>query len=244
MSLGRAHDAPVRRNHAQEDPIEGFDVNDLPPMGPDGLAVPPQRAQVDPPPRLCEQGPCVHYHRFAIQLDVEAGLREADGSPAKQPFHVRVHHYCYPNSGVETELGALPVLECNRWQPMGSGEMAHEEGMRADYLASPDGQEYTRKLEEWKAARAAEAEGDEDNVATWIAMNLRDGGELIASHTPTGPGPINHWHIEADTARAFVTRDYLKNTYGTGVYELVILPPERAGKEPDPGDVRMQLEVT
>ncbi len=231
----------MRRNHAQENPIEDFDAGDLPPMGPDGLMTEPQRAQVEPPPRLCEQGPCVHYHRFAIQLDVEAGLREPDGSPAKQPFHVRVHHYCYPTSGVETELGALPVLECNRWEPA-VARFDIIGRIRENYIQSPAGQEYLRKLDEWKAARAAELESGADDLATWIAMNMRDGGELRIEITRDGLS-AGYSVVDDDTARAFVTRDYMKSNYGIGGYALVILPPERAGKEPAPGDVRMQLEV-
>ena len=173
----------MRHNDAQDAPIEGFDAGELPGMGPGGIPGAEDRKVAPPPPRLCEVGPCVHYHRFAIQLDVEGPKADnilaggkLEGAAPKQPFHVRVHHYCYPDVGIETELGSLPVLECNRWEPRA---LAHEQ-MLADergkfFVNDPRGQKYTEQMTEWRVARELEEAANDDSVVTWVAMNLRDG---------------------------------------------------------------------
>ena len=105
----------MRHNDAQESLADGIDLAPLPPMGADGQ---PQLAPAQPlplePPRLCEAGPCRHYHTFKIQLDAQNPM---DSGAHGHVFHTERHHYCYPNTGVETNLGSLPVLECNRWVP-------------------------------------------------------------------------------------------------------------------------------
>lgn len=83
----------------------------------------PLRELAKDPPRLCEAGPCAHYHRFCLQVDAEnpKDERRPDGTVIHhgRVFHVQTHHYCYPDVGIETNLGALPVLACNRWVPIG-----------------------------------------------------------------------------------------------------------------------------
>jgi hypothetical protein len=104
------------------------------------LAPPPSEQAMQPErpparPRLCEAGPCKHYHRLAVQVDaaqpgaVRTPVALPDGTPGAQSvpggtvyqaapaFHVQVHHYCYPDVGIEMPLGDLPVTECNRWEP-------------------------------------------------------------------------------------------------------------------------------
>lgn len=124
-------------------------------VGPDGMHLRDNARAIPPPPRLCEAGPCRHYHRFVSQLDAErpmgatvepGGRVTGDGGP--QPFYTEVHHYCYPDVGIETILGAMPVLECNRWDPV----EREEPSARAREVAV----QYMRELDEWKAARAAE----------------------------------------------------------------------------------------
>lgn len=220
----------MRSNDAQGDPIEGFDTADLPPMGPDGLAMPPDRAPIPPPPRLCEAGPCVNYHRFAIQLDVEGPKADSiapggqmSGTAPEQPFHVRVHHYCYPTVGIETELGALPVLECNRWQPIDYDGHRVRDRARDLFLGSLEGQQYTAAVDAWKAARAADLESDDDDVETWIAMNLRSGDQLDLSYgEPSEAEPVLLRTLSEDDART-LTRRHVKDTYGPGIFNLWIM---------------------
>ncbi len=94
-------------------------------MSPDGAPkLEPVRELPPDPPRLCNAGPCRHYHQMKIQLDAQNPVdeRKPDGTVVHhgRVFHVQTHHYCYPDVGIETNLGALPVLECNRWVPLTS----------------------------------------------------------------------------------------------------------------------------
>jgi hypothetical protein len=176
----------MRHNHAQDDAIEGFDESELPAMGPGGIAGAHDRKLAPPPPRLCEVGPCVHYHRFAIQLDAEGPKAASvlaggklEGPPPEQPFHIRVHHYCYPDVGIETELGSTPVMQCNRWSPMPPSQAAMIATRNSEFFANdPRGQKYVAEMQAWESARD-ELEADaEDPIATWVTTNLRDGDYL------------------------------------------------------------------
>jgi hypothetical protein len=82
------------------------------------------------------------------------GKITGDAGPA--PFHVVVHHYCYPTVGVETNLGDLPVLECNRWEPVFESDLRELAQRRHVFMESERGQTYKRELAEWHEARAAE----------------------------------------------------------------------------------------
>jgi hypothetical protein len=157
------------RSNDTDDLAEGFEPAPLA-IGPDGgVAMTARAREIPPPPRLCAAGPCRHYHTFTIQLDAERpmaghvaqgakhGALVGDGGPA--PFHVRRHHYCYPDVGIETELGDLPVLECSRWTPQLRVDQMDDLERREQFLHSDAGRKYTYELEDWKAARAA-AEAD------------------------------------------------------------------------------------
>lgn len=144
--------------------------------GPDGLPVPPSGvSRVPPRPRLCEQGPCRHYHRLTIQVDAESPravktpvrlplvsdmvTEASDGGAlyqAPRTFHTEVQHYCYPDTGIETTLGATPVVECNRWSPDPEADDAAERA-RGIFLSSRRGQRYLADLKAWEDAREAEA---------------------------------------------------------------------------------------
>ena len=229
-SLRSGHDAAVRHNDVQDDLIgDELELGSI-----DGA---PARKIIPPPPRLCEAGPCVNYHRFEIQLDAERPIAGAiepggrmTGAPPAQPFYVRVHHYCYPTVGVETELSGLPVLKCNRWQPKISREVSDLNERQRVFLESAAGRAYTHELAAWTTARAAEAEsdGEGDQLTAWITMNLRDGDELeIVSLENSDaesalPTPIRT--LDADTARIEFTTSYLE-TIGPGSYQLLIKRP-------------------
>lgn len=220
----------MRRNHAQEDPIEGFDASELPPVGPQGIPGAEDRRLPLAPPRLCEVGPCVHYHRFQIQLDVEspkaAGIDPGGkmaGDGGGQPFHVRTHHYCYPDSGIETDLGSLPVMECNRWDPVPLVTIEKESEWRRRFFAEdPRGGKYREDFAAWNAARAELEHDDDDPVATWVTINLRDGDEIAVRYPDTAPPDLPLISMDADTARAFLTMQHLRERYGGQTVHLEI----------------------
>ena len=160
----------MQHNDVQDDLQEGFDPAPLPPIGPDGaLELEPPRKMPDPPPRMCEAGPCVNYHRFEIQLDVTRPIAERVeeggklvGAAPPMPFHVRVFHYCYPTPGVETDLGDMPVLSCNRWQPCTREQIAKEQGVIDAFYETEEGQAYHTALDAWLANQKREQQETED----------------------------------------------------------------------------------
>jgi hypothetical protein len=172
----------MRSNDIQDDLADGIELAQVPPVGPGGaLKMPPMRPAVPPPPRLCEQGPCVHYHQFSIQLDAEQARAAAVAGPgdghgalvgrAGETFHVEVHHYCYPTSGVESRLGSLPIIQCNLWAPKGPAQRDMEATDGLKYLESADGKRYLAEQAAWQAARAAEqAAQDADTAEAERAM--------------------------------------------------------------------------
>lgn len=158
----------TKRHHDVQDSLqEGFEIpKGMPEMKPVATATPPR-------PRLCAAGPCAHYHRFQIQLAAAdpGQIAVAAPVPATTPsvrqegegqfytpprvFHIQEHHYCYPTTGVEMELGDLPVLECNRWSPQSDLPQA----LAADtFNRSPAGQQFAAEVAAWEAARQAELE--------------------------------------------------------------------------------------
>jgi len=161
----------------RDDLAQGFELADPP----SPANAEPLRDRRPPPPRLCEQGPCRHYHRFEIQVDAEdprlirvpdsvpktiPGVQETPRGLVYQPpssFHREVHHYCYPSDGVDTNLGSLPVLACNRWCPKTPSQEMDEEHCQGKFRLSDEWAEYTRRLAEWTRAREQERR-DADTV--------------------------------------------------------------------------------
>lgn len=142
--------------------------------------MPAQR--VDPParPSLCQAGPCRHYHRLVVQVDAEdpsavrLPIAPPPGTPftsqtpqgavyrAPASFHTQTHHYCYPGSGIEIELRALPIVGCSRWNPMDADDHFQEGLRRQLFEGTEEGKRYRAAVEAWEADRAAEAsEADE-----------------------------------------------------------------------------------
>lgn len=159
----------MRSNDVQGELAEGFEPGPLPPMDQDGGMTAPEPAPepVPMPPRLCEQGPCAHYHAFTIVMDAAKprGDRVSDaghveGAAPEVSEKVETHHYCYPTTGIETVLGSLPILQCNRWAPS-PPEQDPLELKRQRYLATPAGQKYQAELERW-AKHQDELKASED----------------------------------------------------------------------------------
>lgn len=192
--------AGMRHNDVTDDLQDGFELGPVPAVGADGVpVVPPMRRPVPARPRLCEAGPCLNYHRFEIQLDAEdprgrkvsatlpgvPGVQYVPGGSvyaAPAAFHVESHHYCYPTVGVEMRLGSLPVLQCNRWHPIGDPTSAHtlgsREADRADFLRSDAGVAYEKAVADWEAERAKEQE-EADEMERLIAVSLEGPIELL-----------------------------------------------------------------
>ncbi len=159
----------MKRIDPHSDLQDGFELAPPPPIGPDGAPqLQPQRS--DPParPSLCRAGPCRHYHRLVTQVDAEnpravrlpivssqggGGMPQGAVYRAPAVFHVETHHYCYPDVGIEMPLGALPVVECNRWMPSEWPPLAPVRVL-ATKRASVD--QYDRDLAAWESARARE----------------------------------------------------------------------------------------
>ena len=165
----------VQRNNAQDSLQEDFEPSALPPIGPDGAPeIPPMRKDAVPPPRLCEAGPCRHYHTFTIQLDAaqpiaaEVENGRLIGRAPRPEMHIHVHHYCYPETGIETELGALPVLQCSRWEPLTPAEIRARADREAEFNESEAGQKFQTALDAW-----LQAQQDTDDVAV-AASSIED----------------------------------------------------------------------
>jgi hypothetical protein len=128
---------------------------------------------------LCQAGPCRRYHRLVVQVDAEQPgavrlpIALPEGTPGAQEtprgtlyrapaaFHVQTHHYCYPDTGIEMPLGALPVVECNRWEPQGAPSRREDwtdpaRWQRSTLESSGSGQRYLADVAFWEHARAFE----------------------------------------------------------------------------------------
>jgi hypothetical protein len=195
--------APMRSTDVRDDLQDGIDAAPLPPQAPDGgleltRAEPIEAA----PPRLCEAGPCVHYHRLEVQMDAQNPMAERrDGVLIKHArvFHTTIHHYCYPDVGIETNLGSLPVLACNRWVPVMS-LLSRITGGR--WRAR---RQYERDVAAWNVARELEAASlavdagiSTDPVDLTVEVRRQSGG--IAMMTTSSFSP--DWtirHVVANT---------------------------------------------
>lgn len=168
----------MQSNDVQDELAAGFEPTALPPVAPDGgLELPPMKPPPRHPPRLCEQGPCRNYHVFKIQLDAQKPMatRDEQGRLLEHEAadHVETHHYCYPTVGIESKLGSLPVVSCNRWDPLTFTEVNDQERRVEGWLNSERGREYVAELDAYQAeqariessAAAAAAEAAEDLAA-------------------------------------------------------------------------------
>jgi hypothetical protein len=178
-----------------------FEVSPLPPIGKDGAPeLTPLRPIAPGHPRLCEAGPCVRYHSFQLQMDVQdpQPVRQPDGSvaTAAKPFHVQTHHYCYPEPGIETELGKLPILQCNRWEPVDPVTKRGLDAARERYWATPEGQAHQVQIAAWKAARDLE-------LATETAARSHAAEDLAAMPAAAAPEPLRRVRIRVAFVEEF-----------------------------------------
>lgn len=250
----RPHDAAVslqgvfrvtKHRDLHDDLAEEFEPSALP-IGRDGAPVlEPLRKDKKPYPRLCEAGPCVHYHRMETQFDAAAPIAERVEEGGKlvgistgAPFHTKVHHYCYPDVGIETDLGSMPVVTCNRWRPIGN-EYRQVEMDRAAWRGSADGQAYQAELDAWKADQA-KPEPDEqiDPLSLFVTMHVTDECEVdvLRGTDPTSGGSYEPLvTMSARGARDTLETPYLRSEFGPGTYSICVMKPGDAailGEQP------------
>lgn len=163
---------PMRTVDPSQELQDGFDPAAVPPLASEGgLELPPVPAARPERPSLCHVGPCRRYHRLEIQMDHQQGsplqlplglelpagtrgvTRDSLGARYAAPptFHVQVSHYCYPDTGIEMPLGAMPVVKCNRWEPRNPG-----------WMDTPEGRQWARDLATWERERAADEASDRE----------------------------------------------------------------------------------
>lgn len=144
-----AHNCRVKTQDPTQDLADGVDLSANPELA-------PLRTPLTPRPRLCEAGPCRHYHRLEIQMDAQAPLSvRVPSGGASEPYqppptwHVQVSHYCYPSPGIEMPLGALPVVACNRWRPIFG--VTNTQRAQESFEVSQAGQDYQATVAQWEA---------------------------------------------------------------------------------------------
>lgn len=125
-----------------------------------GFAHPPRHTSLpvwhgDPPPVICEVGPCANFHKMEVVLDSQQPI---DGSPGD--IYTDTVRTCYPHPGIEMDLKGVPVMACSRWKPTGRGSASslrkgHERRLKL-WQAS---QEKRRKDLEMAASNAAAETG-------------------------------------------------------------------------------------
>lgn len=218
---------------ATDDLVDDFEPAKVA-LGPDGAPdTGAFRPGDEPPPRLCEAGPCIHYHRFGIQMDaarpiaarVEPGGKLSGEAPP-MPFYTRIHHYCYPTVGVETKLGDMPVIECNRWKPISEADREEAELDIAAFMDSDKGKDFFARLEAWKAEKAKEAtdapEGDAvDDAVMFVTMHMADDCELLIYKNTADNQERNHAPLATmtpDQARELFDGGYLRTEFGPGAH--------------------------
>lgn len=199
----------MKSKDVQDDLAGNFEVSPLPPIGPDGAPVlSPQRPMLAPRPRICEAGPCVHYHRLEVEVEAQdpmsmkvpirlpvlpsGAAAVPDGTLYQPPpsIHTQLIHTCYPSSGIEIDLGPAPVYNCNRWMPMTVADRTSERMLhRAEWMTSAEGREYTEAVRQWEQARAEEQRVDAATQAELASL-------MAAYETAHAP------HDDADTKAA------------------------------------------
>jgi hypothetical protein len=184
----------MRTQDPNQDLQDGVDLDAKPRLE-------PMRAPSTPYPRLCEAGPCQNYHRMEFQADAESprtvrtsadlsprtrGVQPVPDGTAYLPpptFYVQVNHYCYPSPGIEMPLGALPVIRCNRWDPI-PPLAAHAHGLRPEttaaapikdrreiFLESTHGVLYREQVAAWERQQAQET-SEAEEAELLIAQSL------------------------------------------------------------------------
>lgn len=167
----------MRSRRAADNLSDHFDPSSLPPIAIDGgLELQPILAPPEAPPRLCEVGPCRHYHTFEIVMDSAkpmGGRLTDDGrieGTAYGELHVERQHYCYPDVGIETDLGGTPVIECNRWRSV-------------RWFAGGQRRAFETALDRWRARRQSEADTEADAIAA-ASADLADAAASRGEPTP------------------------------------------------------------
>jgi hypothetical protein len=180
-----AHDVDMKTQDPTQDLQDGVDLTS-------DVRLEAMRDIPAPYPRLCEAGPCRNYHRLETEVDAESSLafrvstelpagtpgvqKLPDGSALYRPgssFHVQVSHYCYPSPGIDMPLGSMPVVRCNRWDPI--TEDTEEDHHRFVFGNSTRGAAYAAEVIAWEGRRQKAVEA-EAAAAEVIAQAFADRG--------------------------------------------------------------------
>jgi hypothetical protein len=165
----------VKSTDVQDELAEGFEATALPPVAPDGgLELAPLQKAPRHPPRLCEQGPCRNYHTFKIELDSAKpiAVRDASGTLTPQADgrnHEETHHYCYPSPGIELKLGSLPIIHCNRWEPLSVHEVRNSQQRIDGWFEGQTGRSYLNELAAYRLEQERIAKEEAGAVETAAA---------------------------------------------------------------------------
>jgi hypothetical protein len=192
----------------------------------------PVRELPPDPPRLCEAGPCRHYHRFQIQLDAQNPMdeRKPDGTVVRhgRVFHVQTHHYCYPDVGIELELGALPLLECNRWVPLTS-LFRRRRGIR---------RRFDSDVAVWKLEQERARDQVAESVETDAAVDLASEPQTTVQITVVVAAPFGF----AGTAVIDAQLDCPIRDVGQAALDDLVARGFTVNPNPDPDDVALDDE--
>lgn len=220
-----------------KDRLEGdWEPSQIPDLRPDLPAVEPPKLRVLPPeaPSLCAQGPCIHYHEVAYEMDAQRPLDHSEASSKSHRMRT-----CYPSSGIEMPLDA-PVFDCNLWQPHPPRMEDQREAVRLRYMASDAGKAYVAELEVWKLdqERIRKEEADIasiDIVALGVIgellvdmdaedkLEVRVRGRLdIVAHISAPPPDLDH---DGLAALGQQWTDTLCSSFGPGEYQIRHIRP-------------------
>ena len=173
----------MKRRSLANDLIDEFSPTPLREMGVFAFE---RKADGPQAPRICEQGPCIHYHRLETQMDVAA---PQDGTAAG--LFTQVHHACYPDTGIEIELGDTPVLECNRWEPMTPALKTKLKRATKQHFKTKDGKQFLKELWVWVNAKAQQQSEIEKAAAEEAEKLAAEERERAASQTDNQPTPTD-----------------------------------------------------
>lgn len=182
----------MRRHDVQGERFDAFEPSPPPMVGPDGsLHHSPMPGVTERAPRICEQGPCRHYHTFFVQMDAQTPIAASVtddgrlvGDAGLVAAKLEPHYYCYPTTGVEFVLGELPVVNCNRWVPVDPAALTSDQMYRDRFMASPAGREYETALDRWMQRQTALSNSEQQAIDEAAAEIAAAEAERAASDDP------------------------------------------------------------
>jgi len=182
----------VSRHISMDDDLQdGYETGGLGPQYGQSAKEP-----IEPPPRLCEAGPCRHYHRFIRQMDAQDPIAISAGASSPpdatqlehgrvslRVYHTEAQHYCFPEVGIETNLGSTPIVDCTHWDPRTKTELDQLADRRRMFQKSDRGKAFDAARKAWSDAR------DREDAAMNAALaKAEQDMAAMAAHTKTDDG--------------------------------------------------------